>query len=346
MKTEFARVTAEVAERWSDPSYGHRGLAEAELLAGDGRYTQEGVAFAVNHAMEVLASGRLADWAGAATENPVTVGVVTGGHSPTEGLLEAVTAALKGHSVLIAAGSPESLVQRIVEEVNDACSTACMACDSTVAVLRSSDALIGIGTRDEYAAWDEQTTIPSSRWFMTPRGWGVAVLDGRETRADLSGLAEDAWLHDGSALESLRILWAPHDLEPDEVLDVFASFREIFPAHSSTSGGLTMPTAFLAAAKQPHAVGHGFLVSKGVPEPQNGAHLRWSGYASLRQVIEWIEAHALEIGYVAGRPQVLSQVFARPGTSVVATIGFGDAHRPEPGRYPLTHALRAFLEGL
>jgi hypothetical protein len=185
------------------------------------------------------------------------------------------------------------------------------------------------------------------RWVEAPTGYSIGIIDGSEPDDVRHNLAEDALLHEGAPQRSLRIVWAPRDLTPDPMLQAMADFRGVFPAHESTPGSLEMRRAFLEAADQSHAYAAGmqFLVSRGDPEPQDGAHLRWSEYDELEDVGDWVAENAAEIDTVAVRPNLADRLPEALQPGALADLGI---RRMEPGhihRPPLiTRSVQALLE--
>lgn len=350
MADAWIRALEAVAGRWTDPDHPPRAEAAERTLAADNPFTEASVAFDVNVAAALVAEGRLAAWvrsAGVRGEGAeARVAVLSGGRTPTEGLLEAAAAAVAGHAVLLEGpdASP-ALAQAFFDEVAEEAGQARVRVVARPAVLVGADAVLGLANPDEQIAWSraaERAGIAPERRLWMPAGWGVGVLDGRESRAELSGLAEDALLHEGATPRSVRLLWAPADLEPDPLLDTLAAFRATYPPHPRTEGRLRMPAAFLEATRQPMALGPGFLVSKGDPAPQPGAHLRWVPYVDLDDVTAWLRVQAPVGGFVATRPALAERMRA----AGLPVLGFGDAHRLEPGRPPLDAELLAFLRRL
>jgi len=329
---------ADVAARWTDPEHPPRQRATEEALAGDARFTEEGIAFAVNHGADLIASGELETWAGTAS-GARSVGVLVAGRAPWEGVLEAAAALAAGHRVVLARPAGP-LAEAFFRDVGEG-----VTLGSRDDVF-GADAVIGLGTAAEVATWAETAEkhgiAPERRLFREVLP-GVAVLDGREDAAALSGLAEDLLLHEAAPPGAVRLVWAPDGLDPDALLDQLSGFREVFPAHPSTDGALAMRAAFLAAARQPHASGPGFLVSKGAPEEQDGTHVRWVGYADVSEPAAWVAEHRDRAGAVTARPAVADALRAAGLPADVPVLAPGDAHRPEPGRFPLDAPLAAFL---
>lgn len=330
-------AVAALAAEWQDPDHPARAAAVEATLGSGRRYTEEGLAFALNHRMHQLTAPNLRAWIGdAEAPDARTVAVTPTSEAPLAGLEEVLAAVLVGHRVAVEAEAVTPAVRGFVEAMG-------AVWQSDISFERhperSADAwILADGTEDPEAMAERAAAagIPEERRFMGRTGYAVAVTDGQEDRAAWSGLSEDLLLHDGLSEASPRLVWAPSGTSPDALLDALAGFRELFPPHADTDGTLSLPAAFLAAANQPRATGPGFLVSLSEPEPQGPAHVRWVEYDTLAEVWGWLAAHEDAVRFVVAAPEV----GGRLGTSV-PVVSPGDAHRPA-----LNPRLVAFLRAL
>lgn len=315
-----ARITAlaALAADWQDPDVEPRAEAVRATLEASGRYTEEGLAFALNHRMHQLTESALREWAGDVMEPPeaLRVAVSAYGGAPLGGLEEALAAWLLGHRVVL-----DETIARVVgvflAELDPLLQNKPLA---------GADVWLAEVPRDEAEARRTEAAeagIPEERCLFRTLGSAVAVLDGREDAAAWSGLAEDLLLHDGQSAAAPRIVWVPAGTSPDALLNAMAGFRELFPAHPDTDGTLSLPAAFLAAADRPRASGPGFLVSLGEPEPQAPAHVRWTEYEDLDAVRQWLNEQGEAVHLVVATSGVADRLgLSRP------TVPPGDAHRP------------------
>ncbi len=338
MQADRLRAVAETAEAWRDPEHPARTAAVAATLAAPNRYTEEGLAFALNHRAHQATPAALEAWLGVReVERPATVGILCRDEEPLAGWEEALAAVLLGHEAVIATSKTSlALLPAFWNEVQGA--GGLVEFGDRQEVLSRANGLIAEGTeaeRQALATEAEAAGIPEPRCLLTTRGVAVAVISGREDAAARSGLAEDLLLHEGLSPASPAVVWAPAGLEPDALLDTLAAFRVLFPPHPDTDGTLALPAAFLASAKQPHATGPGFLVSKGEPEPQAPGHIRWAEYASLPEVAAWLRAQP-DVSAVVATPDVAEHLGAD-----LPTAAPGDAHR-----LGLGEEVVAFLAGL
>ena len=211
----------------------------------------------------------------------------------------------------------------------------------TLAVTEASGSICeAIERRNESGAPIHHLARPSTQT--------IGVIDGSEPEDARQHLARDALLHEGVSPRCLKILWAPRDLTPDPILEAMAEFRGVVPAHDATPGALEMQRAFLEAIDQSHAYATGlqFLMSRGNPEAQQGAHLRWVEYNTLDEVGDWLADQPQEILHlVARRPlheRLLPHVKEKEGVCEVDPLAPGEVHRP-PLAMPRVRALVRFL---
>lgn len=326
---EWIEPIAETAEAWRDPDYEPRAEAVEATLEADNRYTDEGLAFALNHRMHQLTADRLRSWTGGRTASRrLDVGIVCAEAPPLDGLVEAVAALVLGHRVWIAPSEASpALVPWFFDDLQYDVADEPVWFVERSTLFERVDVLVASGTEewvDEVEREADAAGIPPARRWLHRHGLGVAVIDGREDAEVRSGLAEDLLLHEGVGPRTPSLVWAPAGLEPDVMLDTLSGFRELYPAHPETDGTLAMPAAFLASAKQAHATGPGFLVSKGEPEAQPAGHLRWVEYEDLSDVAAWLRAH--DVAFVVATPGVAERLDAD-----VPVVAPGDAHRPALG---------------
>jgi hypothetical protein len=325
-REDWIASVAEVAAAWQDPDYEPREEAVQATLEADNRYTEEGLAFALNHCMHRLKAENLRAWIGdQEASEPLNVGIVCAEAPPLDGLVAAIAALVLGHRVWVAPSEASpALVPWFFDDLQYDHADEPVRFDSPEAVFEQAEVLVASGPGewvDEVEQEADAAGIPSESRWLYRYGTVVAVIDGREDAETRSGLAEDVLLHEGVGPRTASVLWAPAALDPDALLDALAGFRELYPAHPATNGTLAMPAAFLASAKQAHATGPGFLVSKGEPEPQTAGHLRWVPYDDLSEVTGWLRTQHVE--FVVAAPPVAKQL--RTDAPFVVP---GDAHRP------------------
>lgn len=341
-------AVAAAAERWREPDYEPRAGAVEETLALDNTFTEESLAFAINQQMHALTPANLRVWLhGRHASAPLTVGVLNPGNLPFVELQDFLAVILTGHRYagVLSSRSPFLLPAFACEVCEGAPEIKVDFCEAD-AMFAAADAVIATGS-DEARAWAEaqceQHSIPPQRRLLRGNRYAVVVLDGSETDEDLEGLAEDALLHDGYGCRNVALIWAPQGLAPDRLLDAFAAFRAVFPAHEGLDGALKMQQAFLDALHIPNAHGEGmeFLLSKGEPEVQRPGHVRWSEYDDPGEVASWLREHRDEIQLI-----VAPEPFSIRLDADMPTAPLGTAQRPPLDWCPDGIDTVAFLSSL
>ncbi|NNF56660.1 MAG: hypothetical protein HKN04_00320 [Rhodothermaceae bacterium] len=320
-----------VALAWREPDHPARAEAVARTLEADNRYTEEMLAFALNQAMHQVTEQALMLWLdGRSASSAQRVSVWTGDPEPLAGWRDLLAVMLVGHRGLVRLpDSSPHLLPAFVEELETLLANVQVTVVGAQSLDRLPDgveAVLGSGddsTMDALGAACEDAGLDASRCLLRGEQVAVGVLGGGESAGERIGLAEDVLLYGGVGRHTVKLIWAPAEQSPDPLLDAFAGFRELMPAHPSMNGTLQMPRAFLAAADTPHAWGEGFLVSWGEPSVQQPGHLRWAPYEDLREVATWLVAHADTFSIVVASPRV-GERLAWPGPVVEP----GDAHRP------------------
>lgn len=343
-RPDIISVIAETARDWRDPEYERRAAAVKETLKASNTFTAEAVAFAVNQQVSLINEDALMDWAPARPSAvELRIGVLNAGNVPFVGMQDFLAVSLSGHRYI---GSVSSRSPALLPSfVADVCSRTPLDADfvETEVLFNRAQAVIATGS-DETAAWVttqcEKSGIPTSRRLIRGHRYSVAIIDGAETENELESLAEDALLHEGFGCRNVSLVWAPDGHSPDALLEAFARFRAVFPAHARTPGRLKMQQAFLEAIDAPHAHGEGleFLMSKGDPDVQAPGHVRWTEYDSIDEVRQWLLQHRSEIQLVVARRALHTRLAPE---LPIGTLG--EAQRPALNWCPDERDVMTFL---
>lgn len=344
---ELVRAIADTAREWREPDHPTRKAAVEQTLAASNTFTKEAIAFAVNQQLSLLKEDALNAWAPPHIPvRPVLVGVLNPGNVPFVELQDFLAVILSGCSYLgsVSSRSP-ALLPSFASDVSARTRLEAEFVDADVLFDRA-DSVITTGS-DETAGWVsarcDETGISLDRRLIRGHRISAAILDGRETLDELERLAEDTLLHEGFGCRNVAVIWAPSDHSPDDLLDAFAQFRAVFPAHESTPGRLKMQQAFLEAVGVPHAHGDGleFLMSKGDPDVQPPGHIRWSEYTNLDEVRSWLQGSRDNLQLVVLREGMRRQLGAE-----LPFGKLGEAQRPGLDWRPDERDVMSFLADL
>lgn len=311
--TRVAAIT-DTATDWCDEEHPPRQTAVSKTLDAPNRWTEQALGHALNRWMQCLTVEALERWIGtdAPTANPV-VGVLHGEEEPLAGVRDAVAVWALGFEYVGAVpDSSPALLPAFADDLRGRLPEASISFASPAETLAQAEAVIADPIErldDPLDTACEQNDLPPSRRHLRTPQYSVGLVDGHETDDEMGRLAEDMLLFEGRGRRRLALLWAPEEHSPDRYLEAMAGFRGLFPAHEETPGSLQMQQAFLDAQDQPHAYAEGleFLVSRGEPELQKPAHIRWSEYEDLADVDAWWQAHQEEVYAIIARPHMHDQ---------------------------------------
>lgn len=303
---------AAVADAWRDSEHPPRAEAVEATLDAPNRFTEEALAYALNQQMELFSVEAMTDWleanaVDASSDSSVEVGVLNTGAVPADGLRDLVAVWGAGHRYVgtVPDASP-AVLPAFAEAVQDRHSELAASFVREDVLYDRADALIAQPPADAVDAIHAQCDahdIPREARHLRPPVASVAVIDGNESEEEREDLAEDMLLHEGLGRRRVAVVWAPRDRPPDAYLEAMAQFRGVFPVHPDTPGALQMQQALLDAQDASHAYGEGleFLVSRGAPEVQTAAHVRWSEYDTLDDVAAWLAESANTLYAVVAR---------------------------------------------
>ena len=289
--------------------------------------------------MSVLTPDALAAWqAGRAAASPVAVGVLHAGNIPMGEVQDLAAVLLAGHRYrgVVSSRAPHLLpafLADVVRDTDGAIDARVVSFEAMLDAAAHGGAVVATGsdeTREAVAERCEAAGIPADRRLLRGHRISVAVVDGRETEAELEGLAEDVLLHEGAGCRSVAVVLAPPGLSPDPALAAIAAGRAVYPAPASTAAGLRMAVSLARATGQPHAAldDGSLLVTRGEAEAQRAGHLRWSELADVATAAAWVAAHADTLQLAAARAGLhaaLADALVGTGVPIVA---LGDTQRP------------------
>ncbi len=324
----FAKVVR-TAARWQDPDYPPRVRAAIRTMQEGNRFTEEALAFAINHEMRQITERSLAHWvAGRVVEEPRTVGVLNAGNIPLVGLQDFLGVLLSGNHYRGACSSRSPyLLPAFMRDLKDELPALPAEFTEVDSLFASCNAIIASGSETTMEWVRKQSSaagIANTQLLLRGHGFAVAVVDGNESQEELEGLSEDILLHEGMGCRNVALLWAPQALSPDSMLESMAAVRAVFPAHKRTPRALSTQQALLRGLNIPHTDGEGlgFLLSKGEPEPQGPGHVRWTAYETMQDVRD----------YLIHQEKYIELVIASPRLSGIPNAALaGSAQRPSLG---------------
>ena len=323
-----------LASSWREPENASRVNAVSIYREGEDPFSEEVVAFAINQRMTRLLDEEALTWSSRLPENtpPQTIALVRCSPVPLAGFWALTGALLSGHELHIydVAGEVSlmssffrelpaelPLSWHALEELDEAASSI----DRAIIVGEPSDSSTIVGNFTELGVSEDATV-------RVNKGVSIGVVGASPVQDEWEGLAEDMLLYDGFGAGSVRLLFAPSEMPPDELAEACALFRGVYPVRDSTPGRLSMQQAMLDAFDTPHVYGEGleFLISKGDPEIQQRGHIRWVPYNHASEITQWIDRTELALSQIVATDGIRDDV-----ERIRDALPPGEAHRPPAG---------------
>ncbi|WP_445382263.1 acyl-CoA reductase [Robiginitalea sp. IMCC43444] len=196
-------------------------------------FTEAEILFALHSWAGNLREETLSDWLGRYTlpaQNPLTVALIMAGNIPLVGFHDFLSVLVCRHKALVKCSAKDQrllpfLAQKLMEYDPDL--EGCM--EFTTGQLDNFDAVIATGSNNtsryfEYYFADKPHIIRKNRN-------SVAVLNGKETQADLSGLASDVFRYFGMGCRSVSKLYVPGNYDFSDLFKAFYEFRDVINHH-------------------------------------------------------------------------------------------------------------------
>lgn len=258
----------------------------------------------------------------ASAKSPRRVLVVMAGNIPLVGFFDLLCVVSAGHACLVKPSSKDRVLTEYI-----------------VALLRTIDPSVPVSFYREddpvdaviATGGDNAVRYFKMRYAGIPtllRGHrqSVAVLSGRETAAQLAGLADDIWAYSGLGCRNVSLVWLPEgvDFMPG-MPDVNPKYRNNYRRERALLTMTGVPFVDLGAA----------VVVEQQEFPVALSRIACARYRSLSEVEAWLEEHDAALQCVVSECVDHSR-----------RVGFGCAQSPGLTDYPDDRDTMAWLAGL
>lgn len=253
--------------------------------------------------------------------NPKRVLVIMAGNLPLVGFFDLLCVVAAGHHCIVKPSSKDkALTTHIINE------------------LSNIDPKVGISYYDGYTLPDAVIATGSdntNRYFRARYGTiptllrgsrqSVAVLTGEESEAEMRGLEEDIWLHNGLGCRNVSMLFFKEGM----------AFPAIRPTslHSKYRNNYLQNKALLEMTGEPFIDLGGAIAMESNHFPARLSTLTYRYYRTTEEVAEWLTAHDRELQCVVAREKLHPRA-----------VPFGRAQHPTLTDYPDAVDVVAFLE--
>ncbi len=285
-------------------------------------FTEESSIYALRYWADALSEDALELWLSAyaaPASSPRVVALIMAGDIPLVGFHDLISVLLTGHNALVKSASKDTLLLKyLVGLLTGFDPELKNRIRFTNGKLDTFDAVIATGSTNtsryfEYYFSGKPHIIRKNRH-------GVAVLSGRETPADLSGLAEDIFRYFGMGCRSVSKLYVPQGYDFDPLFNAFYPYKYLVD-HQKYGNNYDYNKAVYLMSGSP-MLDNGFLLLK--EDPGLGSPigtLFYESYEKQDAVAQRLEAIEEELQCIVA------------GSWFPGAIPFGSSQQPGLGTY-------------
>jgi hypothetical protein len=321
-------VLAELGRRLE--SFGHDARSReviARAVADNGWFSERDMVLTVNALREqMLDRDKLAEWVAGYGPLPFpspcygstgrALGIVMAGNIPFVGFADLLYGLFCGYKCHIHTSGKDSVGMTYVVDLLEDISPQIHIGRTIPASL---DALIATG--DDSTVRTLRAQYPWVRALFRGTRSSIAVLSGRETRAELELLADDIFMYNGLGCRNASLLFVPEGTDMRQIADILKTYGPINDAWRNNY----LQNRALAIMENDGAVIDGgfFTLTPGDDFPLYISRINHVAYADLEVVEEWVAGHDEKLQCI------VSNFYLHP-----ATVPFGCSQRPSLMDYP------------
>ncbi len=313
-------------------AFGQDGVSReaiARAVRKNGWFTTDGIATAVaNIRHTMLSEEALRKWVAAydIVAAPKDVGVIMAGNIPLVGFFDLLCILVSGHRLFYKVSSKDAaLMEHIVSQLKNI--------DSGLPIEKLENqplyAIIATGS-------DNTNRYFRSRYGQIPaifRGSrsSVAVLNGNETKQELSGLADDIFTYSGLGCRNVSHLTVPAGYDFGTLTQVLDKWEGVNPKYLNN---LRQRSSMLAVEGRQHIRGNHYILREDHEFPAYISEITWHASGGHEETERWLAANDSRIQCVAGM------------TAHPRGVAFGHSQSPDLTDYPDAADVMEFLTAL
>lgn len=268
-------------------------------------YTREQVLYAMRQWGELLREADLAEWLSAYPrpgQRSLTIALVLAGNIPLVGFHDFLCVLITGNRALVRCPSNDRLLLPFLasrlQQTEPALAESIRFTDGK---LEGFDAVIATGSNNTSRYFDHY--FASWPNIIRKNRNSVAILTGRESEAELQGLAEDVFRYFGMGCRSVSKLFVPSGFDFDRLFKAFFAFRHLTDHQKYANNYDYNKAVYLMSGA--HMLDNGFLLLKedsGMGSPIGT--LFYETYESLPALRLLLEGQAEALQCVVGPAEI------------------------------------------
>nr|WP_277487599.1 acyl-CoA reductase [Catalinimonas alkaloidigena] len=195
-------------------------------------FTDENLDIALQGVIRYLDENKLKTWTQDLPDKPEyakKIGVVMAGNIPLVGFHDFLTVLISGHQLLAKLSSQDSFLIKYIAEILTDIEPYFKAQIHFLDKLNEAEAMIATGS-DNTARYFEYyfAKIPH---IIRHNRTSVAVIDGKESQAELTDLADDIFQHFGLGCRNVSKIYVPEGFDFKKLLDAWQGYASIINHH-------------------------------------------------------------------------------------------------------------------
>lgn len=298
-------------------------------------FTPENLNYCLKQWNEVLTRENIENWLKEYkySDSPKKVGIIMAGNLPLVGLHDLISVILSGNDAIVKTSSKDDvLMSAVIDFLTENYPELKNSIQKTER-LKDHDAVIATGSNNtaryfEYYFKDIPHIIRKNRT-------GVAVLDGSESKQELSGLADDIFRYFGLGCRNVTKLFLAENYNTDQLFESFFEWKDIIN-HPKYANNYDYNRAVFLLGKEKFLDNNFVMLKESESFHSPIAVVHYSYYKNQDELKNILDQNSEEIQCIVGHPTA----------GIQNQIGFGQSQKPGLNDYADGVDVMKFLENL
>lgn len=241
---------------------------------------------------------------------PVKLGIVAAGNLPMVSFHDILCAYLVGHQILFKCSDKDKVLMPWI--INELLQWHDLTPAPITIVDRLQDYQAVIATGSNTSAKHFKQYFGHVPHLIRQSRNSVAVLTGRESKSELSALANDCFDYFGLGCRNVSKIYIPRGLDPTILFEAFHDYKEVIH-HNKFKNNFDYNVALNLLNQEPFLQGDFFILKESPILFSRIACLHYEAYADIHDVFRWLENHAEEIQCIVCHEALEGKLTVHPG---------------------------------
>lgn len=255
-------------------------------------------------------------------QSPKTVGLVMAGNIPLVGFHDFISVFIAGHKAKIKLSEKDTVLMQLVFQLLKEINPSFEHYLEIVDRLTDFDAVIATGSNNTARYFEAYFgKYPN---IIRRNRTSVAVLTGKETKADLIALGRDIFEYFGLGCRNVSKLFLPKGYDFNEMMEAFHTYKELV-LHNKYKNNYDYSYTLLTMNKIPTVFGTCVLLSENESLQSRISQVHYSYYEDEQVLKEILESHLSDIQCIVSKNPVIDYSNVQFGeTQIPSLIDYAD----------------------